>query len=145
MILTICSSARFAKESQEIKKKLEENGVDALLYPQMVSVKKKTVTAHEFHAMRKKNLTKELLKVKKQLMDEHIAKIKNSDAILVLNFDRPKSPGYIGGNSFLEMGIAYALGKRVFIWKRPTKALRYYEEIMAMQPIVIREDLEKIK
>lgn len=145
MILIICSSARFAKESREIKEKLDEKGVDALLYPQMVRVKKKTVTAGEFHAMRKKNLTKELLTVKKQLMDEHIAKIKNSDAVLVLNFDRPKSPRYIGGNSFLEMGIAYALGKKVFIWKRPTKTLPYYEEIMAMRPTIIEEDLGKMK
>lgn len=145
MRLTICSSARFAQESREIKKKLEEKGVEALLYPQMVKVKTKTMTVREFYAMRKKSLTEELLATKKGLMDEHIDKIKNSDAVLILNFDKPKSPGYIGGNSFLEMGVAYALGKKVFIWKRPTDTLPYYEEIMAMRPIMIEEDLEKVR
>jgi hypothetical protein len=56
--------------------------------------------------MRKKKLSRELLVTKKQLMDEQIDKIRNSDAVLILNFDKPKNPGYIGGNTFLEMGIA---------------------------------------
>jgi nucleoside 2-deoxyribosyltransferase len=145
MRLTICSSAYFAHESQEIKRKLWKKGVEALLYPQIVKLKEKTITVDEFYAMRKKNLNEELLKTKKQLMDEHIDKIKNSDAILILNFDRPKIRGYVGGNSFLEMGVAYALGKKVFMWKRPSKTLPYYEEIMAMRPIIIEENLERIK
>jgi nucleoside 2-deoxyribosyltransferase len=145
MRLTICSSAHFAKESREIKKKLKEKGVNALLYPQIVKVRKKTMTVREFYAMRKKKLTEELLTAKQKLMDEHFDKIKNSDAVLILNFDKPKNPGYVGGNSYLEMGVAYALGKKVFIWKRPTDTLPYYEEIMAMHPTIIEEDLEKIR
>jgi hypothetical protein len=145
MKLTICSSAHFAHESREIKRKLEKKGVEALLYPQTVKVREKTMTVDEFYVMRKKNLTEELLKTKKQLMDEHIDKIKNSDAILVLNFDKPKNRGYVGGNSFLEMGVAYALAKKVFIWKKPSNTLPYYEEIMAMRPIIIEENLEKIE
>jgi len=41
MKLTICSSAHFAHESREIKRKLEKKGVEALLYPQNVKVKGK--------------------------------------------------------------------------------------------------------
>lgn len=103
------------------------------------------MTVDEFYVMRKKSLTEDLLETKKQLMDEHIDKIKSSDAILVLNFDKPKNRGYVGGNSFLEMGVAYALAKKVFIWKKPSNTLPYYEEIMAMRPIIIEENLEKIE
>jgi nucleoside 2-deoxyribosyltransferase len=78
-------------------------------------------------------------------MGEHIEKIKNSDAILVLNFDKPRHRGYVGGNTFLEMGIAYCLGKKVFIWKKPSGRTSYFEEIMAMNPINIEEDLERIR
>jgi len=145
MRLTICSSAHFAHESQEIKKKLEKKGVEVLLYPQTVKVRERTMTVDEFYVMRKEDLTEDLLETKKQLMDEHIDKIKSSDAILLLNFDKPKKPGYVGGNSFLEMGVAYALGKKVFIWKKPSNTLPYYEEIMAMRPTIIEENLEKIK
>jgi len=95
--------------------------------------------------MRKNNLTDNLLKIKTKLIDKHIEKIKNSDAILVLNFDKGGIKGYIGGNSFLEMGIAYYLNKKIFIWKKPSESLPYFEEIMALKPIIINENLEKIK
>jgi len=145
MRITLCSSAHFAQESQKIKKRLEKKGIEAFLYPQTVKLKNKTIPVSEFYVMRKKKLTEELLATKKQLMDEHISKIRSSDAVLILNFDKPKNPGYIGGNTFLEMGIAYSLGKKVFVWKKPPKSLSYYEEIMAIHPTIIEENLERIK
>jgi nucleoside 2-deoxyribosyltransferase len=145
MRLTICSSASFVHESQEIKKKLVKKGVEALLYPETVKVKGKTMTVDEFYTKRKKNLTEEFLEAKKQLIDEHIEKIKNSDAVLILNFDKSKIRGYVGGNTFMEMGVAYALGKKIFIWKKPSNTLPYYEEIMAMRPTMIEENLGKIE
>ncbi len=145
MRLTICSSAHFARRSQEIKTKLEKKGVETLLYPSIIKVRDKMMTANEFYRLRKRKLTKEFLDTKKQLIDEHIDKIKKSDAVLILNFDKSKTVGYIGGNTFLEMGVAYALGKRVFLWKKPSSRLPYYEEIMALYPTIIEEDLDRIR
>jgi hypothetical protein len=53
--------------------------------------------------------------------------------------------GYVGGNTFLEMGIAYCLGKKVFIWKKPSEALPYFEEIAAIKPVNIEENLDRIR
>jgi nucleoside 2-deoxyribosyltransferase len=145
MRIAICSSALFAKQSREIKEKLEKRGFEVFLYPQKVEVNGKMIDVSEYHRMRKSNLTQELLKIKRKLIDEHIEKIKNSDAILVLNFDKGEDRGYVGGNTFLEMGIAYCLGKKVFVWKRPSENLPYFEEIMALNPILIEENLEKIE
>jgi nucleoside 2-deoxyribosyltransferase len=144
MRIAICSSALFAKQSREIKEKLEKRGFEVFLYPQKVEVNGKMIDVGEYHRMRKSNLTQELLKTKRKLIDEHIEKIKNSDAILVLNLDKGEDRGYVGGNTFLEMGIAYCLGKKVFVWKRPSENLPYFEEIMALNPILIEENLEKI-
>jgi nucleoside 2-deoxyribosyltransferase len=145
MRVAICSSAQFARRAQEIKEELEKKGFEVLLYPQHVRVNKKTIDVCEYYAMRKNNLTQELLDVKKQLMDEHFEKIRISDAVLVLNFDKPRNRGYVGGNTFLEMGVAHCLGKKVFIWKKPSKHLPYFEEIMAINPKNIEENLEKIR
>ncbi len=145
MRITICSSAQFAKRAQKVKEQLEKKGFKALLYPQTVKVNHNTIDVCKYYAMRKKNPTPELLKVKRQLMDEHFEKIKNSDAVLVLNFDLPKKKGYIGGNTFLEMGIAYCLGKKVFVWKKPSNNLPYFEEIIAMNPIDVEGNLHKIQ
>jgi len=144
MRITICSSAFFARETFKIKEKLKEKGFEVLVYPQKVKVNGKVIDITEFYKMRKKNLTQDLLKIKQRLIKEHIKRIERSDAILVLNFDKDGKEGYIGGNTFLEISIAYYLKKKIFLWKKPSKNLPYFEEIMALKPKIINEDIEKI-
>ena len=144
MKITICSSAFFTKEVYEMKQRLEEMGYDVFVYPREIEVNGKTVHATDYYKMRKNNLTDYLLKIKAKLINNHLEKIKNSDAILVLNLDKDGKEGYIGGNTFLEIAIAYYLNKKIFIWKKPSKNLPYFEEIMALNPIIINENLEKI-
>ena len=50
---------------------------------------------------------------------------------------------YIGGNSFLEMGFAHILNKKIFILNDIPEMI-YTDEIEAMQPIALRGDLTKI-
>jgi len=145
MKITICSSAFFTKETYKIKEKLKERGHEVFVYPQEIEVNGKTIRITDYYKMRKENLTNDLLKIKTKLIEEHIKRIENSDAILVLNFDKDGIEGYIGGNTFLEAGIAYYLTKKIFIWKKPSKDLYYFEEIMALNPIIINEDLGKIE
>ena len=144
MRIAICSSALFARQSREVKERLERMGFEVFLYPQKVEVNGKTIDVDEYYKMRKNNLTRELLEIKRRLIDEHIEKIKNSDAVLVLNLDKGENRGYVGGNTFLEMGIAYFLSKKVFIWKKPSEDLPYFEELLALNPIFIEEDLDRI-
>jgi len=92
---------------------------------------------------------KEVLKLKQKYENdairEHWNLIQHSDAILVLNFDKHGIPGYIGGNSFLEMGFAYVLHKPIYLLN-PIPHMPYYDsEIIAMKPTIINNDLTKIK
>jgi len=144
MKITICSSAFFARESYELKKKLEEEGHVVFIYPKEVEISGRSVPIEEFYEMRKKELTEGLLEVKARLIEEHIKRIERSDAILVLNLDKRGKEGYIGGNTFMEIAIAFYLSKKIFLWKEPSKDLPYYEEIMAMKPIIIRGDVKKV-
>ncbi|MGB2762310.1 MAG: hypothetical protein WBC21_02075 [Minisyncoccales bacterium] len=143
MKITICSSAFFTKESYEIKKRLEEENHLIFIWSQEIEVNGNAVSMKYYHAMRKNNLTEDLLKLKKSLIDEHIERIKNSDAVLVLNFDKNGIKNYIGGNTFLEMGFAYILGKKIFLLN-PIPDINYREEIEAMRPVVLYGDLSKI-
>lgn len=145
MKITICSSAFFTKETYEVKQKLEEKEHEVFVYPQEIEINGKTVHATDYYKMRRDKLTDDLLKIKTKLIDKHIEKIKNSDAVLVLNFDKNGKDGYIGGNTFLEIGIAYYLNKKIFIWKNPSENLPYFEEIAALNPIIINENLERVK
>lgn len=84
------------------------------------------------------------LKKKDNLIKKHYLKIKNSDAILVTNCDKGNIKNYIGGNSFLEMGFAYILGKKIYLLN-PIPQMHYKAEIMAMEPVVINGNLNEIK
>ncbi len=91
---------------------------------------------------------KEMLKLRQKYehdaIREHWYVIQKADKVLILNYDKHDIPGYIGGNSFLEMGFAYILNKPIYVLN-PIPKMPYYEtEIIAMRPIIINGDLEKI-
>lgn len=146
MKITVCSSAFFTKKVYEIKQKLEERGHEVFVFPDEVELNGKRLHVTEFYKMRKEDyFNDKYWKLKNELIHEHIEKIEKSDAILVLNLDKNEEKGYIGGNTFLEIGIAYYLSKKIFLWKKPSESLPYFEEIMALNPIIINENIEKIK
>jgi len=146
MKITICSSAFFIREVEKVKQKLEEKGYQVFIFPQRVELEGEILEVTQFYEMRKEDYFNEAYwKLKNRLMEEHIRKIERSDAILVLNYDKDGISGYIGGNTFLEMGLAYYLNKKIFLWKKPSENLPFFEEIMALKPIIIDENLEKIK
>ncbi|KKP94805.1 MAG: hypothetical protein UR99_C0036G0003 [Candidatus Moranbacteria bacterium GW2011_GWD2_36_12] len=71
-------------------------------------------------------------------------KLKNSDGLLVLNkSQKDKKEDYISGSSFLEMGFAHALGKKIYLLQGIPE-VTYKDEIMAMNPVVLNGNLDKI-
>ena len=82
-------------------------------------------------------------KIQHDFIREHFRKVEQADAVLVLNYDKKGIKHYIGGNTFLEIGIAFWLGKKIFLIN-PVPKMDYITELLAMQPIVLDGDLEKI-
>jgi len=70
--------------------------------------------------------------------------IVNSDAILVLNYDKDDIKNYIGGNTLMEMGFAHVHNKKIFLLN-PVPEISYKDEILAMEPVILNGDLSKIK
>jgi len=83
-------------------------------------------------------------KTKHDLINEHFNKIKLCDAVLIVNPEQKNTPGYIGGNSFLEIGFAYMMKKNVYLLYEIPK-MSYEDEIIAMKPIVLNEELSLIR
>jgi len=69
--------------------------------------------------------------------------INDSDAILVANYDKKGIANYIGGNSFLEMGFAHVLKKKIYLLNDIPEMI-YSDEIKAMQPIILNGDLSRV-
>ena len=66
------------------------------------------------------------------------------NAVLVLNPDKKGIKNYIGGNTLIEMGFAYVLDKKIFLYN-PIPEMSYTDEIKAMKPIILNKDLSKIE
>ena len=71
--------------------------------------------------------------------------IQDVDAILALNLDRKGIKNYIGGNTFLELGFAYVLKKKIFLYNDIPEIHFYETEIKAMHPVILNGDITKIK
>jgi len=81
--------------------------------------------------------------LKDTLIREHLDKIDESDAVFIYNEEKKGMPGYIGGNTLMEMAFAYAQGIEIFTL-RPAPDLSYRDEIEGMKPIVINGNVTAI-
>ncbi len=116
MKITICGSMKFMDKMLEIKKQLEKRKHEINL-PVWENLQK----AKSFSEI-------ELMKRKKEYILEHFRKIKKSDAILVLNYTKNMIENYIGGNSLIEIGIAFDQDKKIFILNSSLTLFMFYPQ-----------------
>lgn len=137
MKITVCGSMSFAREMLNTKAELENlghicylpEGVDEYVSGQVQS---------------KGGSEGARRKAEHNLIKNHYELIKQAEAILVLNHDKKEIKGYIGGNSFLEIGFAHILGRKIFLLKDIPEISFFKEELLAIQPIILDGDVKKI-
>ena len=144
MKITICSSIEFVYEIKEIAQKLEEMEHEIEIPMTAKKILDGELTLEEFKKEKEVNGDASFRKIQYDVIKKYFEIIKNSDAILVLNLDKNGIKNYIGGNTFLEIGFAHVLNKKIFLLN-PIPEMGYKDEIMATQPVVINKDLNKIK
>lgn len=147
MKITICGSIYFYKKMLEIKQDLEKLGHEVDLPPfEIKNEKGEMISVAEYYSQRKSETsdTGWIWDRKEEAIRMHFNKIEWSDAILVLNYDKNGISNYIGGNTFLEMGVAFHIGKKIYLIN-DIPEISYKEEILGMKPIVIFGDLSGIK
>lgn len=135
MTITICGSMRFAKEMDMWKQKLTEKGFEVHIpggFDNLQGYKEAGDT---------QEATK--MKIENDYINSHYKFIKQSEAILVLNYEKDGIPNYIGGNSLMEIGFAFTQNRDIFLLN-PAPEQSYTAEINAMQPIVINDDVQNI-
>jgi len=72
-------------------------------------------------------------------------KMQSTDAVLVMNMEKNGIPGYIGGNTLMEIGFAHVLNQKIFLFN-PIPDIPFYKaEIQAIGPLVLHGDLALIK
>ncbi len=135
MKITICGSMYFAKEMLEVKAQLEKMGHFCFLPSDIYDCLKNPELSMDLNHCFESN-------VQKECFDN----IKESDTILVLNYKRNGIERYVGGATLMEIGIAQALDKKIFLLYPPPKIedLRYSVEIQLAKPIVLNGNLDLI-
>jgi nucleoside 2-deoxyribosyltransferase len=152
MVITICSTIKFYPQIVETKEKLEAMGHEVLIPPDQVKNEKGDfIKVEEYYDLRRAMMSANgnenswIWQRKKEAIRWHFEKVSKADAVLILNFEKNNIANYIGGNTFLEMGLACWLDKPIYLMNPIPCELSYTEEIKGMQPIVINEDLSLIK
>lgn len=135
MTITICGSLKFHDKMLEIQTELESLGHTVLM----------PVKAPGVDYWAKDNTLRVEAKKGMELIGEHFRKIEKSDAILIVNITKGDIENYIGANTFLEIGYAHYIGKKLFMLN-PTPDQPYIiDEIVTIDPVVINGDLTAIR
>jgi hypothetical protein len=82
--------------------------------------------------------------LKASAIRDHFEKIEWCDAILVTNYEKRGVPGYVGGNTLIEIGLAFYLNKKIYILSDISSSLSYKQEILGMKPVMLDGDLARI-
>ncbi|MEK7652120.1 MAG: hypothetical protein AAB351_02895 [Patescibacteria group bacterium] len=150
MTITLCGSIAFIDQMYELKEKLEILGFDVLIPPDKVPNKERElINVKDYYASKKKAMAaNNHAWVTEGNLDnrirDHFDKVTKGDAILVANYDKNGIKWYVGPNSLVEMGVAFYLNKKIYLLN-PVPDVAYKEEILGMRPIVIENDLSRIK
>ncbi|MBW2972171.1 hypothetical protein KY359_04005 [Candidatus Woesearchaeota archaeon] len=145
MKITICNSVHFWERAMAAQQKLKALGHDALTHPMELELDGRMVPVIEYYKLRKATWNDNIEDLKEWAMREHFNKIIGSDAILVLNPDKDGKRNYVGGNTFLEVGLAFALNKKIFFENPVSEELAYAEELKGMRPKIVGDDYSKIR
>jgi hypothetical protein len=141
--LAICSSASFYTEAIAFSNKLEKLGINVIL----------PMTAAKMKAEGRENDEAQIdwldspigYHGKSLLIRGHFNDISESDAILVTNYEKHGRQNYIGPNVFMEMAIAFYLGKPIYILNGQPQDSPLIDEILGLEPIFLNGDTKLIK
>jgi len=132
MKVTLCGSMHHIEGMKEAEKILTAAGYE-------VEIPNPREGEIDYHSLP----DEEKGKFKSQLIQEHLDKINDSDAVFIYNETKKGIDGYVGGNTLMEMAFAFSQGIEIFLL-RPAPDLSYNDEIVGMQPIVVNGDVMAI-
>lgn len=154
MKITICGSMVFYPEMQEAQKLLEAQDhevriplLDNELPPEYGGGRTIAFGAYIEQQGGIDNFAhnNQIWDFKGYAINDHFGKVEWSDAILVVNHDKRGVSGYIGGNTLMEMALAFYLKKPIYMLNEVSSELLYKQEVMGMKPILLAGDISTIK
>ena len=138
MKIVIGGSMSFAKEQLGAKKFLETKGHKVLVTDDIEHYEKDSSIKQSFDDELK-------LSLEYDIMRSFFDKVAESDAFLVMNYEKKGIKGYIGTSVIMELGLAYYLQKQVFLLNPVGQEQNCALEVAIINPTIINGDLDKIE
>lgn len=153
MKITVCGSIGFYKEMEDARDGLLTFGHEvkipmlALEVPEQFGGGRKVYFGkyiEENGGIDAFSPAHEIWDLKESAIKDHYEKIDWADAILVVNHEKRGIEGYIGGNTLIEVGVAFYQKKKIYILNQVSSELSYKQEIYGMKPVILNGDLSLI-
>ena len=153
MKITICGSIGFYVEMESARDELVKHGYEvkipelALEVPQEFGGGKKVYFGQYIEqngGIDTFPAGHRIWALKEEAINSHYEKIDWCDVILVINHEKRGINGYVGGNTLIEIGVAFYLKKKIYILNPVSSELSYKQEIMGMKPIMLNGNFSRI-
>lgn len=154
MKITLCGSMAFYEEMQLIQEKLLALGHEvkipelALEVPEEFGGGKKVYFGQYIEqngGIDAFPVGDKIWDLKEGAIRDHYEKIDWADGIVVVNHEKRRVGGYIGGNTLIEIGVAFYLKKVIYLLNPVSSELSYKQEILGMKPVLLNDDLSLVK
>src|ERR1700733_12535430 len=140
-IIFLCASMTFYRELVDIEKQLKEKGFTVQI-PVSAQIMKEKNDFDVSHF--KGSLSEQTDEKRAQFIRTNFQNIAESDSILVINDKKNGVKGYIGPNVLMEIGLAFYLKKKIYIWNPIEKDASYEEELRIFGVMYINKNLDRI-
>lgn len=139
MTIFISASMTFAQQILAVKKELEAKGFTVLIPFETEDVANNPDSIDAFKGDFDNAQEADIIK-------KNFDEVAKSDALLTLNLDKKGVAGYVGPSALMEMGLAYYLGKKLFLWQEIPHwdEVSWAYEVHLMHPVILSGDLSKI-
>lgn len=127
MKVLIHASLDFKSEMLFAKKYVEENSENTVILPELT----------RYQDIRDKDgddIT--FTQIKNRLTKQNFRNVEVCDVLFIINPTHRGIQNYVGGNAFMEMVIAYYLGKPIYLLNDIPEHMCYTEEMKTFYPIV---------
>ncbi|MFA7216671.1 MAG: hypothetical protein WC095_01665 [Candidatus Paceibacterota bacterium] len=154
MKITICGSIAFYSEMENAMKVLESLGHEVKIPRLALEVPKEMGGGNKvyFGKYIEDNggidafpVGHEIWDMKHGAINDHFEKIGWAEGVLIVNPEKRGIAGYVGGNTLIEIGLAFFQKKPIYILNDVSSEISYKQEILGMKPVILNGDLSMIK
>lgn len=154
MKITLCGSIGFYKEMESARDYLKKLGYEvkipelSLETPKEYGSGKKVYFGKHIEdngGMEAFPAGHKIWDLKESAIRDHYEKIDWADTVLIINHEKRGITGYVGGNTLIEMGVAFYSKKPIYILNPISSELSYKQEILGMKPTILNGNLDLIK